>query len=39
MNKIYKQEFYKNKENGIDDLFLEYLFPVMDNIEHPEFIE
>ena len=35
----YKQYFYKNKEKEIYDFFLEYLVPVMDNIEHPALIE
>ena len=36
---IYKQDFYNNKEKEIDDLFLEYLFPVMDDLDHPALIE
>ena len=35
----YKQDFYKNKEKEIYDLFPEYLVPVMENLEHPELIE
>ena len=35
----YKQDFYKTKESEIDDLFLEYLSPVMRDIEHPALIE
>ena len=36
---IYKQDFYKNKEKEIDNFYLEYLVPVMDDLDHPEFIE
>ena len=35
----YKQDFYKDKQKEIDDLFLEYLVPVMDDNGHPELIE
>ena len=35
----YKHDFYENKVKEIDDLFLEYLVPVMEYIEHPELIE
>ena len=35
----YKQDFYKTKEKEIYDLFLEYLVPVMEDIEHPALIE
>ena len=36
---IYKQEFYNNKEKEMDNLFLEYLVPVMEDFEHPTLIE
>ena len=39
MHIIYKQDLYKNKEKEIDYLFLEYLVPVMYNIDHPALIE
>ena len=39
MHITYKQDFYKTKQNEIDDLFLEYLVPVMKDLEHPAFIE
>ena len=39
MHIIYKQDFYKNKEKEIYDLFLEYLVPVMDDLDHPTLIE
>ena len=39
MHMIYKQYFYKNKEKEIDDLFLEYIGPIMDNLDHPALIE
>ena len=35
----YKQDLYKAKESEIDDLFLEYLVPVMKYLEHLELIE
>ena len=35
----YKQDFYKNKEKEIYDLFLEYFFTVMEDLEHPALIE
>ena len=38
MHMTYKQDFYKNKESEIDDLFLEYLVPVMEYLEHPSLI-
>ena len=39
MHMTYKQDFYKNKEKEIEDLFLEYLVLVMDDLEHPVLIE
>ena len=36
---IYKQEFYKDKQNEIYELFIEYLVPIMENIDHPELIK
>ena len=36
---INKQDFDKNKEKEIDNLFLEYLVPIMYNIDHPALIE
>ena len=39
MHILYKQDLNKNKEKGIYDLFLEYLVPVTNNIEHPALIE
>ena len=38
MHTIYKQDFYKNTEKEIYDLFFEYLVPVMDDIDHPALI-
>ena len=35
----YKQDLYKTKEKEIYDLFLEYLVPVMADIEHPASIK
>ena len=39
MHMIYKQDFYNDKQKEIDDLFLEYLVPVMEDIYHPVLIE
>ena len=39
MNITYKKEFYKTKQSEIDDLFMEYLFPVMKDLEHLELIK
>ena len=35
----YKEDFYKTKEKEIDDLFLGYLVPVMEYIEHIALIQ
>ena len=35
----YKQYFYKTKQKEIDDSFIKYLVPVMEDIENPELIE
>ena len=35
----YKQDFNKTKEKEIDDFFLEYLVPVMEDVEYPALIE
>ena len=39
MHMIYKLDFYKNEEKEIDNLFIEYIVPVMDDLDHPELIE
>ena len=39
MHMIYKQDFYKETQNEIDDLFLGFLVLVMDDLEHPVLIE
>ena len=39
MYMIYKQDFYKNKQKEINYLFIEYLVPVMEDIDHPVLIE
>ena len=38
MHLIYKQDFYKNKKKEIYELFIEYLVPIMDDLDHPSFI-
>ena len=39
MHLIYKQDFYKYIQKEIYELFIEYLVPIMDNIDHPALIE
>ena len=39
MHLIYKQDFYKDEQNEIDDLFIEYLVPIMYNLDHSALIE
>ena len=39
MHSIYKQDYYKDKQEKIYDLFIEYIVPVMDNHDHPALIE
>ena len=36
---IYKQDYYKDKQEEINDHFIEYLFLIMDNLDHPVLIE
>ena len=36
---IYQQYLYTDKQNGINDIFIEYNFPVMEYPDHPELIE
>ena len=36
---IYKQDFYKDKQQEIDNFFIKYLVPVMNDLDHPELIE
>ena len=36
---IYQQEFYKDEQKKIYDLSIEYLVPVMYDIDHSTFIE
>ena len=35
----HKKDFYKTKESEIEDLFLEYLVPIMKDIKNPELIK
>ena len=39
MHLIYKQDFYKDKQGETYDIFIEYLVPVVYDIDHPVFIE
>ena len=38
MHLIYKQDLYKDKQKETDDLFIEYLVPIMEDIDHPALI-
>ena len=35
MHMTYKQDFYKDKKPKIDEFCIEYLVPIIDNIDHP----
>ena len=39
MHFIYKQYYYEDKLKEIYDIFIEYLVPIIDNIDHPALIE
>ena len=39
MHLIYKQDYYKYKQEEIYDLFIEYLVSIMNDIDHPALIE
>ena len=39
MHLIYKQDFYKDKQKEIYDIFIEYLAPIMENLDDPALIE
>ena len=36
---IYKKYFYNYKQREIDDIFIEYLVPAMEDLDHPALIE
>ena len=36
---IYKQDYYEDKLKEIDDLFIEYRVPTMDDIDRPLLLE
>ena len=36
---IYKQDFYKDKRKELNGLLIQYLAPIMVDIDHPELIE
>ena len=38
MHLIHKQDFYKYKQKEIDELFIEYLVPIMDKVFNKKFI-
>ena len=35
MHLIYKKDYYEDKLKEIDDLFIGYLVPIMDDLNHP----
>ena len=39
MHMDYKQDLYKEKQKEIYDFFLDYLVPIMENLDHPALIE
>ena len=39
MHLVYKQDYYKDKQKEIYDIFIEYLVPIVDNLDHPSLIE
>ena len=39
MHLINKKDFFKYKQKEIDELFIEYLVPIMGYIDHPALIE
>ena len=39
MHLIYKKDFYKYKQEEICEIFIEYLVPIMEDIDHPALIE
>ena len=39
MHLIYRQDLYKDKQKEINELFIEYLIPIMGDLDHPTLIE
>ena len=39
MHLIYKQDYYEDKIREINEIFIDYLVPIMDDIDHPALIE
>ena len=39
MNLIYKQDYYEDTLKEINDLFIDYFVPSMDDLDHPALIE
>ena len=39
MHLIYKKYYYEDKQEEINDLFIEYLVPITENLDHLELIE
>ena len=39
MHLVYKQDYYKDKQKDIDYIFIEYLVPIVDYLDHPSLIE
>ena len=38
MHLIYKQDFYRDKRKEIDEIFIKYLVPIMDDLDHTALI-
>ena len=39
MHLIYKQDFYRDKQKEIDELFIEYIVTIVEDLYHPALIE
>ena len=39
MHLIYKQNYNKDNQEEIDDIFIEYFVPIVDYLDHPALIE
>ena len=39
MHLLYQQDFYKDRQKVIDEIFIEYLVLIMDDLDHPALIE
>ena len=39
IHSLYQQDLYEDKQKEIDNLFIEYIFPIMGNLDHPALIK